>query len=136
MIWRSSGIWRQRITDMPKIKHRSPNKQDVELGFKIRKLRQNQKLSLEHVAERIGISKQQLRKYELGRNKISARRLGQVATILGIKAGDLIEEDQVTEEKQCSDIDKEAKHLWNSIDNPEHKRTLLAMMRMVIKNNA
>ena len=51
---------------MPKTKHRSPNKLDVELGFKIRKRRQTLKLSLEKVSAEIGISKQQLRKYELG----------------------------------------------------------------------
>ncbi len=42
---------------MPKIKQRSPSKQDIELGFKIRKRRQTLKLSLEYVSAELGISK-------------------------------------------------------------------------------
>lgn len=120
---------------MPKTKNRSPNKEDVELGFKLRKRRQDLGFSLEEVANGISISKQQLRKYELGRNKISARRLGEIANILEIKIDDLMGESSTTDRKKYSEIDKEAEYLWMKIEDPEHKRTLIAMMRMVIKNN-
>ncbi len=114
---------------------RSPSKQDVDLGFRIRKRRQDLGLSLEYVSEKISISKQQLRKYELGRNKISARRLGELANILEVRVDDLIGEGSTIDKTKYSEIDKEAEYLWMKIEDPEHKRTLIAMMRMVIKNN-
>ena len=120
---------------MSKNKHRSPNKEDVDLGFKLRKRRQDLGLSLEEVANSISISKQQLRKYELGRNKISARRLREIAKILEMRINDLIGEESTTDGRRYSEIDKEAEYLWMKIEDPEHKRTLIAIMRIVIKNN-
>lgn len=120
---------------MPKTKHRSPNKLDVELGFKIRKRRQTLKLSLEKVSAEIGISKQQLRKYELGKNKISALRLAQIAHILRTTTDDLMGKKQETRFGECTDLDKEAANLWMKIGNQEHKHTLLAMMKLVIKDH-
>ena len=121
---------------MPKIKQRSPSKQDIELGFKIRKRRQTLKLFLEYVSAELGISKQQLRKNELGRNKISAHRLNQLAIILKTTTDEFLGKSPNTACKECSSLDKEASDLWMQIDDPEHKRTFLAMMKIVIKNNA
>lgn len=119
---------------MPKTKRRSPNKEDADLGFKIRKRRQDMKFSLDYVAGEIGISKQQLRKYELGRNKISARRLAQIAPILGVTANDLINDKPLEKENHLSDIDIEARTLWLSISDPEHKRIIVSVMKMVVEN--
>lgn len=42
---------------MPKKEQISPRKQDIDLGFRVRKRRQDLKLSLEEVAAELGISK-------------------------------------------------------------------------------
>lgn len=120
---------------MLKTTHRSPNKKDIELGFKIRKLRQDQKLTLKEVAEQISVSTQQLRKYELGRNKIPARRLGQVAEILGVNIDVLVGSTPIVEEKiPRSELDREAERLWKRISS-EHKPTILSIMRIIADNN-
>lgn len=118
---------------MPKTQRRSPNKEDAELGFRIRKSRQDQALSLEEVAGEISVSKQQLRKYELGRNKISARRLGEIATILGVTTDYLTGID--TARKKYSRIDREMERFWMNIDNPDHKRIILAVTKVVADKN-
>lgn len=120
---------------MPDHDSRSPNKQDIDLGFRIRKRRQDLNISLEKVAKKLDVSKQQLRKYELGRNKISAIRLGQIATILETTTDNLLGKNQSKKSFESSLIDKEAEFLWMKIENPEYKRTFIAMMRMVIKSN-
>jgi DNA-binding transcriptional regulator YiaG len=51
------------VTIMSKNEQRSTNKLDLELGFKIRQIRQKKEMSLNEVAGHIGISSQQLRKY-------------------------------------------------------------------------
>ncbi len=119
---------------MPKTKRRSPNTEDKEIGFRVRKRRQDMKFSLEHVATGISVSKQQLRKYELGRNKISARRLKQIANILGTTTDELI--GSVEAASLHSDMDREIERLWKGIDNIEHKHTILSVMRIVADKNA
>jgi|JI10StandDraft_1071094.scaffolds.fasta_scaffold17442_3 Helix-turn-helix. len=121
---------------MPKTKQRSPSKQDIELGFRIRKRRQTLKLSLEYVSAALGISKQQLRKNELGRNKISAHRLNHIAVILKTTTDELLGKSPNKPCNECSDLDQEAGNLWMKIDDPEHKRTFIAMMKLVVKNNS
>lgn len=118
---------------MPKTKLRSPTSEDAAIGFKIRKRRQDMKLTLEYTAYELGISKQQLRKYELGRNKISARRLAQLAPILGVTVNDLIGDMPIN---TLSPLDLQAQTLWLSISDPEHKRIILSVMKMVTENKA
>ena len=58
---------------------------DAEIGQRIRRLRNTELLSQEELASRIGISCQQLQKYESGANRISASRLVQLADALKIE---------------------------------------------------
>lgn len=118
----------------PKNKQRSTNKLDSDLGFKIRQIRQRKKMSLNDVANHIGVSSQQLRKYELGRNRISAQRLGQIAGILGVTAAELMEISPSSNSNTLFNIDREAEHLWMRIRDPHHKDTIIAIMKMAIDN--
>lgn len=55
---------------------------DVEIGQRIRRHRNLRQMSQEELAARLGISCQQLQKYEGGANRISASRLIQLARVL------------------------------------------------------
>lgn len=135
------GLMRSKIGEngvdiMSNNKQRSTNKLDLELGFKIRQIRQRKEMSLNEVAGRIGVSSQQLRKYELGRNRISAQRLGQIAEILGVTAAELMEIKQPSNSNTPFNIDREAERLWMSIKDPHHKNTILAIMKIAINNTS
>ena len=56
-----------------------------EIGRKIRQLRKHWGLSQMELAERIGISFQQIQKYEKGATTISVSRLQQISEALGIE---------------------------------------------------
>ena len=114
---------------MLNISQRTPDCEDIALGFRIRKIRQDQKRTLREVSEKIGVSKQQLRKYELGRNKISARRLGQIAHILGVSTDYLIEGGAQNE--RGGPIDREMQELWVRLRRLEHKHTILAISKLI-----
>ncbi len=43
------------------------------------------------LAERIGVTFQQVRKYEQGANRVGASRLPQIASVLGVSVGELFE---------------------------------------------
>jgi len=56
--------------------------EDVEIGQKIRALRLERGLSQSGLAEGIGLTFQQVQKYEKGTNRVSAGRLQQIADML------------------------------------------------------
>src|ERR1043166_997062 len=58
--------------------------EDIEIGRKIRTLRLERGLSQSRLADGIGLSFQQLQKYESGANRVSAGRLQKIAARLGV----------------------------------------------------
>ena len=63
---------------------RDPNYIDVHVGSRIRMRRQLVSMSQEKLGELLGITFQQVQKYEKGSNRISASRLFYAAKILGV----------------------------------------------------
>jgi len=63
---------------------RDPNYIDVHVGSRIRMRRQLISMSQEKLGELLGITFQQVQKYEKGSNRISASRLFYAAKILGV----------------------------------------------------
>lgn len=57
---------------------------DVQLGQKIRVRRNEIKLSQDELGSKLGVSFQQVQKYENGVNRVSAARLQQIATALDV----------------------------------------------------
>lgn len=70
------------MLDMPH--PRTPNAMDAHIARRLRILRQRKKMSLVDVAEALGITHQQCQKYETGQNRISASRLREIASVLGV----------------------------------------------------
>ena len=78
---------------MTKPKHAEARRADVErhVSSRIRELRTMLGMTRQDLAERIGLSYQQLHKYETGKNRISAGILGRIAEALGVKVGHFYE---------------------------------------------
>ncbi len=57
---------------------------DAEVGQSIRLHRKNAKMTLQGLADRLGIAYQQVQKYETGVNRVGAGRLMEIAEILNI----------------------------------------------------
>ncbi len=60
---------------------------DANIGGKIRALRISRKLSQMHLGKEVGISFQQIQKYETGVDRISASMLKSVAAVFGVAPG-------------------------------------------------
>jgi transcriptional regulator with XRE-family HTH domain len=67
-----------------KMKQRSAGKPDIELGKRIRLRRVEQKISQAELGDKLGVSFQQVQKYEKGVNRVGAARLQQIATALDV----------------------------------------------------
>jgi transcriptional regulator with XRE-family HTH domain len=63
---------------------RSTGKHDVELGKRIRLRRIEQHISQAELGDQVGVSFQQVQKYEKGVNRVGAARLQQIATALDV----------------------------------------------------
>ena len=57
---------------------------DVAIGARLRTLRRQRSMSQAALGRALGISLQQIQKYESGQNRISASRLHMIALLLGI----------------------------------------------------
>ena len=66
------------------VRKRRAGAEDVEIGRKIRALRLQRGLSQSGLAEGIGLTFQQVQKYEKGTNRVSAGRLQRIADLLHV----------------------------------------------------
>jgi transcriptional regulator with XRE-family HTH domain len=81
---------------------------DAMVGAKVRVFRINRGISQTALAEQLGVTFQQVQKYEKGANRIGASRLSQIATALDISIAELFEPSR---EKKAADIDSPFKLL-------------------------
>ena len=65
-------------------KQRSAGKPDIEMGKRIRLRRVEQRISQAELGQKLGVSFQQVQKYEKGVNRVGAARLQQIATALDV----------------------------------------------------
>ena len=68
-----------------------PGPLDVMVGARIRIFRIHRRVSQTELAEQIGVTFQQVQKYEKGMNRVGASRLSRIATVLGVSIGELFE---------------------------------------------
>lgn len=62
-----------------------PEAADVQVGANIRRLRSLRAMSQTDLAEHLGITFQQIQKYEKGTNRVSASRLVKMASVFGVR---------------------------------------------------
>ena len=67
-------------------KTKTPNPIDVHVGSRVRLRRTMEKVSQEKLGEALGITFQQIQKYEKGTNRIGASRMQKIAETLNVPA--------------------------------------------------
>jgi transcriptional regulator with XRE-family HTH domain len=86
---------------MPKSK-RSPDPIDAEVGRRIRLLRLERGLSQTALANRLGVTFQQVQKYEKGTNRVGAGRLSRIAYFLGVPVSAFFGNEKISKEQSAS----------------------------------
>ena len=76
------------------MKVKSPDKVDIEVGQRIRVSRLEARLSQTELANQLGVTFQQVQKYEKGVNRVGAGRLTKIAHALGVPVPRLLGEDE------------------------------------------
>ncbi len=81
-----------------KVAKRSPQLFDAQVGTKVKIARREGRLSQTELGRRLGVSAQQIKKYESGKTRIGASRLTQIAEALQVSLLRLLESAGVPEE--------------------------------------
>lgn len=116
---------------------RSPDPLDIIVGGNVRRLRAARGLSQERLGEKLGLTFQQVQKYEKGANRISSSRLVKIARALEVHPARLFEGTGLYEEQPIADAfasvltaeDVKIVHAYKAISSPKQKAALLSMAR-------
>ena len=99
-----------------------------EIGRKIKELRKRNGLSQEKLSELIGVSLQQVQKYESGANKLNTDKLQAIASALSLSVAAFFE-DQPIEIIPFSDNERELMESYRKIQEGRIKECLLEFSR-------
>ena len=114
---------------MPK----DPHHIDVHVGGRVRLRRMMVGMSQERLGEKLGLTFQQIQKYEKGANRIGASRLYDIAQVLGVGVEfffeDVPEEVEPTSTEEASSADS-APRLMNFVSSAEGLQLNTAFSRI------
>lgn len=120
-----------------------PDQIDVEVGLNLRRLRLSRGLSQTELGEALGISFQQIQKYERGANRVSASMLVKAARFLNVAAADILpSEDQQRPTPHLAPRLSEVRgvvelaNAYCAIDNPVVRRAVLRFVRAMAQKGA
>ena len=88
-----------------------PDPVDVEVGHRIRIERLSRGLSQTALANQLGVTFQQVQKYEKGVNRVGAGRLTKIAEVLGVPVGSFFSGKEMLADGQAKDGAGEASPL-------------------------
>jgi transcriptional regulator with XRE-family HTH domain len=83
-----------------------PDPVDVEVGHRIRIERLARGLSQTALANQLGVTFQQVQKYEKGVNRVGAGRLTKIAEVLGVPVGQFFSGKDVLDSEERSETDE------------------------------
>jgi transcriptional regulator with XRE-family HTH domain len=121
------------------MKQRSAGKPDIELGKRIRLRRVEQKISQAELGDKLGVSFQQVQKYEKGINRVGAARLQQIATALDVPVTFFIDDDGKAREVESllfldSAFSLRLLRAYSSIKDQTVQRQLVSLMESIAAN--
>jgi transcriptional regulator with XRE-family HTH domain len=126
-------------TAAAKFKPRSSGQPEIEMGKKIRLRRVEQRLSQSDLGERLGLSFQQVQKYEKGVNRVGASRLQQIATALDVSVTFFYDGDGKTKEVESllfldSAFSLRLLRAYSKIKDQAIQRHMVSLMEAVADN--
>lgn len=96
---------------------------DIEVGKHIRVLRHKLGLTQQQLASQVGVTFQQLQKYEKGSNRVSASRLTDIAKVLGVEVSYFFNQHQ----ESVAASDSKLAQLIGVYNNLPRKKQLLLL---------
>ena len=137
---------RDPLEALKKSAGRETDQVDRFVGERIRLYRSMVGLSQQKLAEKLGVTFQQLQKYERGENRIGAGRLLMVATALGIPITFLLDEAGFAQRQasvqmkpsDTSDVTRDAYSIgraFSQITDPEIRRSITTLVQSLAQQS-
>lgn len=109
---------------------------DRGIGQLVRQARRRIGMTLDDLAKKLGLSYQQVHKYENGTNRISAGTLAAIANILAVPVEHLFPEDVLLGDSdgENSEVDRhrsEVSRLVRTIDDPKKLEAIITILKTV-----
>lgn len=114
------------------VPQRSSKPVDRHVGNRVRILRAARGMTQAELAEKIGLSAQQLQKYEIGVNRISASRLYDMAQVLDADPNDFFEGFEIGRVEAPDRVDIQSAHVafwFKRIQDPSAQAHLYDLIR-------
>ncbi len=102
----------------------------VEVGRRIRELRQEKGLLQEELARKAGLSASALSNFEQGRRRISLEWLRKISKVLGVTVSDLIPDSRVRKPLAENDEEEGLLSSWRNIGNADLQDQLLELIEL------
>lgn len=127
---------------------RSANAIDRRLGQRMRARRLEVGMSQERLAELLGVTFQQIQKYEKGINRVAASRLFELATALDVSVGyffeglapeaaaGVAEEESAVFDAIASPEGLQLVTLFAAVKNPRLRRRIVDLVRVIVEDDA
>lgn len=131
-----------------------PNPADIHVGKRLRLRRTLLGLSQEKLGEAVGLTFQQVQKYERGTNRIGASRLYELSRVLGVSVNYFFEEmpeDVASPETPAGGLEESAAEftsgtgvkretlelvrIYNNVQDPEMRRHILSLVRTIARQD-
>lgn len=109
--------------------NRSPNEDDAEVGRRIRLARKQHSLSQTDLGRALGVTYQQVQKYENGTDRIATSRLMQIARYLSVDPATLLPEAEGERQPLMTDAEIAALAAFRQIDNEAIQRAAIETLR-------
>lgn len=108
---------------------------DRGVGQLVRQARRRVGMTLDDLAKQLGLSYQQVHKYENGTNRISAGTLAAIANILAVPIDHLFPEDALAnpagENSELERVRGEVARLVRTIDDPKKLEAMVTILKTV-----
>jgi len=111
-----------------------PKPEDIAIGARIRRRRMMIGMSQEKLGEALGITFQQIQKYEKGTNRISGSRILQVATVLDVPPQWLLVGDGAAEGGELPGGDRYCREAWRmvaALPSPQAKAAAINALKAI-----
>jgi transcriptional regulator with XRE-family HTH domain len=126
---------------------RKPDAIDIEVGQRIRIARLAAGLSQTDLGQRVGVTFQQVQKYEKGTNRVGAGRLTQIARVLSVPVNSFFEGREVIENVARQGVESPLSLLthphafrllqaFNKLDDGEVRRAIVELVERLAEKPA
>lgn len=107
------------------------DKNDYFVGQKLNTLRKSLGLSMAELGARIGVSYQQIQKYEKGKDRLSISQLLRVSKALDVHVKDLLPDDTPPVKPAISDLDPDTIRLVRAFSTIKDERSRQSILKIV-----